>query len=124
MRRASSNDVSPRSTGPLWLGVLGPPTIWLTQFEIRYALAGAGRASRHGLPMLVTSIIALAAMTLCGYIAARERQLAAASPLDVEDRIAPRTRFMGTLGLLLSGLFFVGTVIQALADFFFNPGVS
>jgi len=127
--RARANEsggtaAAPRSTAALWLGLLGPPTVWLIQFEINYALTGTGERSRHVPALIATSVIAMAIMLCFGYFAARERRFAAASPLDHMAGLPARNRFMATLGLLSSGLFLLTTIAQFIAEFFFQPGVT
>jgi Na+/melibiose symporter-like transporter len=118
------SSASPRSAAALWIGILGPPAIWLTQFETKYALAGAGRRSTHTPALIAVAVVAMACVILCGYIAARERQIAADSPLDAAAGILARNRFLATLGLMSSVMFLLVTIAQFIADFYFLPGVT
>jgi hypothetical protein len=121
---AHNTSAEPRSAAALWLGILGPPVIWLTQFEIKYALTAVGRRSEHTPLLIAVAIVAMALVVLCGYVAVRERQLAAASPFDATAGVFARNRFMATLGLMSSAMFLLVTIAQFIADFFFVPGVT
>jgi hypothetical protein len=111
----------PRAVAAQWVAVVGPPIVWLTQFEARYALAGrVGAAAR--VAMFVTAGLSLVAIAICALTAWRQSRLAEASPLDQTAGVGGRTRFMGALGLSASGLFFLVIVAQLLADFFIPPG--
>ncbi len=121
---AHGDTVQPRSLTALWLGILGPPALWLTQFEIKYALAGVGQASRHTPALIATSVIAAALVLLLGYLTVRLRQIAYAAPLDAHAGVTSRNRFMATLGLMSCGMFLLIILAQAIADFFFQPGVT
>jgi hypothetical protein len=113
---------APRSPGLLWAGILGPPIIWLTQFEVKYALAGTGNSPAHGPALIATSVVAFALILLLTYLAARERRLAGESPLDEAGGRVLRIRFMSTLGFLNGLMFLLVVVAQAIADFYFSPG--
>jgi hypothetical protein len=113
--------LQPRSGLGLWCAALGPPLIWLTQFQVKYSLAPKPGAGAH-VALIATSLVALALVGACGVMALRYHRLADASPLDVLARKAPRIRFMATLGLMFSALFFLLILAQFLAHFFFNPG--
>jgi hypothetical protein len=124
MANTLSSDSVPRSLVALWLGIVGPPIIWLTQFEAKYALAGVGQAAKHTPALIATSVLAAALVLFLAYTSARERKLAKASPLDAGGGVTSRNRFMGTLGLMMSALFLLLIIAQAIADFFFSPGIS
>jgi hypothetical protein len=124
MGQTFSPTPAPRSLVALWLGVIGPPIVWLAHFEIKYALAGVGDAIKHTPALIATSVVTAAVLLLIAYVAARERRTARTSPLDAEAGVTPRNRFMGTLGLMMCALFLLVTIAQAIADFFFSPGVS
>lgn len=113
----------PRSLAALWTGIFAPPSIWLVQFQVKYTLSGTGHATKHTPALIATSVIAAAVVVFIGYVAARQRQLAYSSPLDEAAGATARHRFMATLGLMSSVMFLLLIVAQALADFFFQPGV-
>jgi hypothetical protein len=121
---ARTHAVQPRSLVALWLGVLGPPAIWLAQFELKYALASRGETTWRTLALLAASIVSLALVAMLAAMSWRHRRIAARSPLDAAAGVTGRNRFFATLGTMSSALFFLLIVAQALADFFFNPGRS
>src|SRR5688572_11006543 len=92
----------PREPLAQWIGVVGPPLIWLTQFEVKYALAGNVPGSRGHIALVVTGVVGFVLVGLCAVFAYREWRLADASPLDRFARTGDRTRFLGALGLASS----------------------
>src|SRR5215204_2059292 len=52
----------------LWLGILGPPVLWLTQFEIVYALVLPVCVAHHRIVPAVISVAFGAAIIACGVI--------------------------------------------------------
>ena len=120
------NDSSqtPRLLTAQWLALLGPPLIWLIQFQARYALAGNVRGSTANIVMIVIAIAALLLVGACALVGFRQWRLAHASPLDRWASVGERARFLGALGLLSAGLFFLVIAAQLLAEFFISPGKS
>lgn len=112
----------PRSLLALWLGIVGPPVIWLMQFEIRYVLAARPATSRHAGWLIGVWVVALALIATLAALARRQHHAAAAAPLDQIAGVSGRTRFMGLLGLMSCALFALLIVAQGLADFFYEPG--
>jgi ABC-type uncharacterized transport system YnjBCD permease subunit len=96
--------------------------LWLTQFELRYALAGAAPGSVQHYWLTGSAIAALVLLGWLFALAWRAWRDAAGSPLDEFAGVVPRNRFMGALGMLLSALFFLVTAAQFLADWFIAPG--
>src|SRR5512132_3739853 len=84
----------PRSVTSLWLVLLGPPVIWLTQFEVKYVLAARPQTAQHPLLMIGVSVVALALIAVLAVVARRQRQDAAAAPLDVAAGVVERNQFM------------------------------
>jgi hypothetical protein len=123
MKSAVNTDQQPRATLALWLGIVGPPLIWLTQFEIKYALAGSTRAFSHGV-LVASGLLSLAAVGALFVMSLRHTRTANASPLDRATGIVGRIHFMAVLGLMFGGLFFLLIAAQSVADLFFEPGWS
>lgn len=115
---------SPRLLTAQWFALLGPPVIWLVQFQARYAFAGTVRGSAKHVAMNVIGFAALVLVAGCALVAFRQWRLARASQLDRWANVGERTRFMGALGLLSAALFFLVTAAQLLAQFFIAPGKS
>jgi hypothetical protein len=119
--QSTGRDAGPRSLFALWVEMIGPPIIWLTQFQVKYVLAGKTLASRHPSLLVGTTIVAVALLLLIAASAWRHRREAAASPLDTMAGVVGRTRFMAMIALLNVALFLVLTVAQGMADFYFEP---
>jgi hypothetical protein len=121
----STNDraAQPRQGLALWVGFLGPSVIWLIQFQVKYSIAARTTFTSRTVVM-VASLVALLAVTACGVVASRQHRLANASPLDEFARTGPRIRFMATLGMLTSGLFFLLILAQLAADLWIEAGVQ
>src|SRR4051812_8849997 len=115
---------APRSLVALWLEMIGPPVIWLTQFEIKYALAGKSSAIRHPTLMIAVTVIALALIALLAVTSIQHQREAATSPLDTMAGVERRNRFMARVGLMSSALFALITIAQGTADFFIAPGAQ
>lgn len=113
----------PRSLVALWAGILGPPILWLAQFEVKYALAGRATGTHSG-ALMGTSLVTILLIAGLAYLAARERQISRDSPLDDAAGVVPRNHFMATLGLFSCGMFLLVSVAQFIADFFFIAGTS
>lgn len=112
----------PRSAGALWLELLGPPVVWLTQFEIRYVLAARPETAGHTAWLVGVWIVALS-LIACLALSARHQQMEArSSPLDLAAGVTARTRFMSLVALMSCALFALVIFAQGLADFFFEPG--
>jgi hypothetical protein len=120
---ASSNrDAHPGEIALLWLGLLGPAVIWLTQFEVNYALVPwVCRHGHHELIALVT-IVALALTAVLGLLAwGLWRRSAPQFSESADAGIRSRTHFMAAMGLMSSGLFILVIVAQGIAVFFIDP---
>src|SRR5436190_23730176 len=50
----------------LWLGILGPPILWLTQFEIIYAFVLPVCVTHHRIVLGLISLVFGAAIVGCG----------------------------------------------------------
>jgi hypothetical protein len=120
---APSSDLKPKPPFALWLGMLGPPIVWLTQFEINYALAGVDPGGRGQNAIMVTSFVALACLAGLIALSWHHFRTAGDSPLERFAGVIRRTRFMSFLGLLLGGLFSILTLAQGVAQFFLEPGL-
>jgi uncharacterized membrane protein YuzA (DUF378 family) len=113
----------PRQGFWIWCSMLGPPLVWLTQFEVIYALAPkTGGGAR--VATIIVGLAAIVAVLVCAVMSSRYYRLADASPLDVFARKGPRVRFMATLGLMFSALFLLLIVAQLLSNLFLDAGVQ
>ncbi|MFL6520141.1 MAG: hypothetical protein ACJ8NS_07970 [Chthoniobacterales bacterium] len=95
-----------------WLGMLGPPTIWLTNFEIIYARVLPACAIKSNIWLIIVSLISLALIAGCGFLAIREL----ASPAENKAR-----RFMAHVGVMSASLFALVTIAQIIAMLLMDP---
>jgi hypothetical protein len=94
-----------------WLGMLGPPAIWLTNFEIIYARVLPACAIKSNIWLITSSLLCLALIVGCGFLAVREA-----------CGEAHRTRrFMAHVGLMSASLFALVTIAQIIAMFLMEP---
>jgi hypothetical protein len=95
-----------------WLGMLGPPAIWLTNFEIIYARVLPACAIKSNIWLIIASLICLALIAGCGFLALRE--------LGGGDGHKTR-RFMAHIGLMSASLFALVTIAQIIAMIIMEP---
>jgi hypothetical protein len=95
-----------------WLGMLGPPTIWLTNFEIIYARVLPACAIKSNIWLIISSLICLAVIAGCGFLAIREL----ATPAENKSR-----RFLGHVGVMSASLFALVTIAQIIAMLLMDP---
>jgi hypothetical protein len=101
----------------LWLGILGPPVLWLTQFEIVYAFVLPVCVAHHRVVLALISISFGAAIIGCGLIGWNGRMPVAGSP----PRIKFVRHFMGLLSLMSMSLFLLVVIAQVLATAMHSP---
>jgi hypothetical protein len=95
-----------------WLGILGPPTIWLTNFEIIYARVLPACAIKSNVWLIVASLISLGLIAGCGFLAIRELD----DPAENKAR-----RFMARVGVMSASLFALVTIAQIIAMLLMDP---
>jgi hypothetical protein len=101
----------------LWLGILGPPVLWLTQFEIIYSLVLPVCVAHSRIVLLVVSIAFGAAIIGCGLLGWNGRAPVADSP----PRIKFVRQFMAVLSLMSMSLFLLVVLVQVLAAAMHSP---
>ncbi len=100
----------------LWTGLLAGPIVWLISFEANFALAPWACVIQGKAALYVVSIVALALTAAAGLLAWREwSQMGKEWPGDREAAIS-RTRIMAVGGVLLSVLFFLVILAQAIPE--------
>ncbi len=95
-----------------WLGMLGPPTIWLTNFEIIYARVLPACAIKSNIWLIIASLVTLALIAGCGFLATREL---------AETGENKTRRFMAQVGIMSASLFALVTVAQIIAMLLMDP---
>ena len=96
----------------VWLGMLGPPVIWLTNFEIIYARVLPACAIKSNVWLIIASVIALALIGGCGFLAVRELG---------ETGENKTRRFMAQVGVMSASLFTLVTIAQIIAMLLMDP---
>jgi hypothetical protein len=86
-----------------WLGMLGPPTFWLINFQIIYARVMPACASGSKIGLLISSVIFLALIAGCGFLAFRQLGGTGAR------------KFMAQVGLMTTATFALVTIAQTIA---------
>ncbi|HEV2804716.1 MAG TPA: hypothetical protein VGW57_07290 [Chthoniobacterales bacterium] len=95
-----------------WLGMLGPPAIWLTNFEIIYARVLPSCAIKSNIWLIISSLICLVLIAGCGFLAVREL----GSTGENKTR-----RFMAQVGVMSASLFALVTIAQIIAMLLMDP---
>ena len=101
----------------LWSGILGPPVLWLTQFEIIYSLVLPVCVAHSRIVLAAISLGFAAAIIGCGVIGWNGRAPVAGSP----PRIKFVRRFMGILAVMSTSLFLLVVIAQLLATAMHSP---
>jgi hypothetical protein len=101
----------------LWLGILGPPALWLAQFQIIYALVLPVCVNHHKIALFMISILCGVAIIACGMLGWSNRAPAAGFP----GRIGGVRLFMGVLSLMSMSMFLLVVIAQALATAMHSP---
>jgi hypothetical protein len=107
--------------GTTWAGVLGGPLAWFAGQQVSYALVPW---ACHGGPLIaihLTNLVALAVVVLAGALSWRNWRHAGGAGSDEAAAPEGRTRFLGLVGLTLSGLFGLVIVAQTSGALFFGP---
>ena len=103
-----------------WIGFAGAPAAWFLQLETHYALIPIACATGRTWPLYAASVLFLLIALGAGYVAWTDY----AHPWSrgtSDHTSAERTRFMGAVGLLTSGLFLFLILVQSVPLFVFGP---
>ncbi len=122
--------------GALWFGLFGAPLVWSLQLLMSYALV-AHACYPASEPMatpvvgglwtlvLVAGLVALVVALAAGGTAWRSWRTTRAEHPGDEDALLEvgegRTRFMALAGMLLSGVFLLGIILNAVPLFLVSP---
>lgn len=113
-RRATS---SPRALGVLWLGVLGPPLIYLFDLQASYTLANRACDSGSHALYAVTTIVAAALVFAIGALCWMRLQALPADANAEGGREPDRNRFLAIAGVAFSAGFFLVIVSNLVPKF-------
>ena len=100
----------------LWTGILAGPIIWLISFEAKFALAPWACVAQGKLGLYSVSILALILAAASGLLAWHEWKVVGQTAPGDSDGTLPRTRIMAIGGVLLSALFFLVILAQAIPE--------
>lgn len=107
--------------GRLWLDLLGPPALWLVQFQLNYMLVPWACVSGHAGVLRVIALISVATAITLGGVAWHDWRKAGATWPGTAGDVPARQRFLATLGLLSGGLFLLVIIAQGLTQLFIDP---
>jgi hypothetical protein len=107
----------PLSDFGLWLGLLGPPALWLIQFQIVYALVLPVCVSHHKVILFFIPVLFAVGIVVCGIIGWNHRAPASGFPA----RIRSARGFMGVLSLMSMCMFLLVVIAQAIATVMHSP---
>ena len=119
----------------LWFGLLAAPAVWSLQLLLLYPVVAHACFPRDrplSVPLLSTdpivllvSVTALAVAATAGLVALRSWRSTRAEHVSGEVHLLEtgegRSRFMALSGMLLSGLFLFGIVLNVLPFFLLGP---
>jgi hypothetical protein len=118
--RSGRGVLDPRGLLMQWTGVLAGPVVWAVHMQTNLSLV-PWVCKNGGLMLLhVVTILALL-ITAVGAFAAWRALQEGREEDEAGGGVISRSRFMGALGLLMSAMFFLVIIAQAVPSFFFQP---
>jgi hypothetical protein len=110
-----------RELGLLWLGVLGPPLLWLLHLQVGYVIVPL--ACRRSAPILVhgVTVAAIVIVAVMGFVALASWRRAGREWPDSSAGMISQDRFLAAIGLLIAALILAALVAQWLPTFFLDP---
>jgi hypothetical protein len=105
----------------LWTGILGGAIAWLLSFEANFALAPLACVMQGKLALYVISLIALAVTAGCGLLAWKQWTMAGREWPGNGGGVLSRIRVMAIGGVLLSAMFFIVILAQAIPEVILAP---
>jgi hypothetical protein len=101
----------------LWLGILGPPVLWLTQFQTIYMLVFPACGQHRNVLIIVASVLFGLVIAVCGFIGWSNRVPVADSP----PRVKKTRHFMAVMSILSMSMFLIVTIAQLIAALIISP---
>jgi formate hydrogenlyase subunit 3/multisubunit Na+/H+ antiporter MnhD subunit len=108
-------------TPMLWIGVLAPAIIWKVRFWLSYITVPYACWWDASWLLNVITVVTLVLLAGTGWYAWRRWRDAGQGAELEQDGLVTRTRFLGVLGMLSSGMFFYVVFAEGLANFFVSP---
>lgn len=96
----------------LWIGILGPPIVWLFQFEINFAIVPWTCANASAWMIHLVTLLALALAAGAGVIGWRAR---------AAEGVPDYAKFMGVGGAILGAGFSLMILAQGLTSVVLGP---
>jgi hypothetical protein len=101
----------------LWVGIVGPPSLWLIQFQSVYMLVypacGTGRTANIGLTC-AAFFLAIGALGIYPHTNWKRNRTA-------QNPIGRTRRFMSIVGLMTTALFLLVVIAQWIAGILIDP---
>ena len=104
----------------LWLGILGPPLLWLTQFQTIYMLVFPACGQHRNVIIIVASLLFGLVIAVCGFIGWSNRVPVADSP----PRVKKTRHFMAVLSILSMSIFVIVTIAEVIAALMIDACVT
>lgn len=108
----------PRGQAVQWTGLLAGPTAWALHMQANYSLVAWACKNGGEIVIHLVTVAALLITAVGAFAAWRAWQQGRAEEADGE---VSRTHFMGALGLLVSLMFLLVIIAQAIPSFVFHP---
>jgi hypothetical protein len=105
----------------LWIAVLGSAVVWFIQLQTTYALVPWVCSSGKLWALHVVSVLFVVLAAVPGGIGWSQWRACAKRKTERESAGDGRRRFMAMLGLMLTALFVILIIAQAMPSFFFDP---
>ena len=86
----------------LWLGILGPPTLWLTYLLVAYVLIHHASEKAKPMPLHLVSLGFIILSLAHGVMAWSQWRGVRYSSIDLDEGPVPRTKMMSFIGMLSS----------------------
>lgn len=105
----------------LWIAVLGSAVVWFLQLQTSYSLVLYACAAGAMWSIHAASVLFLVLAAVPGWIGWQQWSAESARDGERESAGGGRRRFMALLGLMLTALFVLLIIAQAIPSFFFDP---
>jgi hypothetical protein len=105
----------------LWTGVLAGPVAWLTSFQANFALAPVACVLKGKLALYAISVVALLLTAAAGVVAWQQWTGAGKEWPGQGGDTTARVRIMAIGGVLLSAMFFIVILAQAIPEVILAP---
>jgi hypothetical protein len=113
---------APPGAAPMWIGLAGPPILWLINFQISYALVPWCCSHGHRWWIHLSNALFLLLTIACGVVGWRDHSQTSA---DLEAKrvggIAGARRLMIMMGIAGCVLFSLIILLQGIAGFVIDP---